>query len=247
MDGTAHVIIYGIIAVFVAGVVKGLTGFGFSLAAVPFLVLLLGPRTAIPIVIILNALTNIGLYLSVRKSANLGRIKPLIIAGIVSVPVGMVLLLVLNVTILKIIIGCTICIFALAFLVGFKRQVRNEKRGLIAAGLLSGVLNGAISTGGPPVILFLSNQGDAKQPFRANLIAYFFFLSLASVPIFFAGGLVTFTVTRYALIFFPALVLGALAGNWLLRRVPEETFRIIALLVVMAAGVISVLSSTGIM
>jgi uncharacterized membrane protein YfcA len=247
MDGTPHVIICGIIAVFVAGVIKGLTGFGFSLAAVPILVLLLGPRTAIPIVIVLNALTNIGLYLSVRESADLRRIRPLIIAGIVSVPPGMALLLVLNASVLKAIIGCAICAFALAFLLGFKRRVRNEKRGLVVAGLVSGTLNGAISTGGPPVILFLSNQGDAKHPFRANLIAYFLFLSLASVPIFIAGGLVTFRVTRYALIFFPGLILGALAGNWILHRVPEKTFRMIALLVVLAAGVIAVLSSTGLM
>ena len=183
MDGTAHAILYGIIAVFVAGIIKGLTGFGFSLAVVPVLVLLLGPRTAIPIVIILNALTNIGLYFSVRKWVDLKRIRPLIISGIVSIPIGMVLLLVLNVTALKIIIGCTICIFALAFLLGFRKQVHNEKRGFMAAGLVSGTLNGAISTGGPPVILFLTHQGDAKRPFRANLIAYFLFPVGSSVEL----------------------------------------------------------------
>jgi uncharacterized membrane protein YfcA len=126
---------------------------------------------------------------------------------------------------------------------GFRRQIRNEKRGFVIAGLISGTLNGVISTGGPPVILFLTNQGVAKQPFRANLVAYFLFLSLATVPIFFAGGLISLTVVKYAFGFFPALIVGAVGGSKLLHHVPERTFRIIAMLIVLAAGAISIISS----
>lgn len=247
MDGMSHTLVYGVIAVFVAGVIKGLTGFGFSLAAVPVLVVLLGPRTAIPIVIVLNSLTNVGLYLSSRKWVDLKRIQPLIICGILSVPVGTVLLLVLDVAALKIIVGCTICLFAIAFLAGFQREIRNEKRGFVLAGLVSGTLNGVISTGGPPVILFLTNQGVAKRPFRASLIAYFLFLNVATVPIYFAGGLMSVAVAKYAVAFFPALILGAIAGSRLLHRVSERAFRFTALVIVMVAGIGAVLSSLGVL
>jgi uncharacterized membrane protein YfcA len=235
----------GFLAVFVAGIVKGLTGFGFSLMAVPVLVVLLGPRTAIPVVILLTAFANVLLFMGCRRSASVRRILPLVIAGIATVPVGMYLLLILETTVVKLVAGCVTVIFALAFLAGFRRPIRRERNGFVLAGLMSGTLNGVISTGGPPVILFLTNQGVAKTEFRANLISYFLFLNLATVPIYFAGGLMSATVGGYAAAFVPAMLLGAFLGSRLLRMVPEKTFRTVALVIVAVAGLLSVLSSVG--
>jgi len=237
--------IYAIIAVFVAGVTKGLTGFGFSLVSVPVLVVLLGPRTGVPVIILLNATANVAMFPLVRKAAHLRRIVPLIVAGIAAVPLGMLLLLRLDPQTVKLVAGLATILFALAFLAGFRRPFANEKWGFAAAGLISGTSNGLISTGGPPAVLFLTNQGVPKQAFRANLIAYFLFLNLASVPMFLAGGLLSVSVARYALMLVPAMFLGAFVGSKLLRRLPERTFRVTALVVVMLAGLLSVLSSLG--
>jgi uncharacterized membrane protein YfcA len=246
VDGSSQHLFLGLIAVFIAGITKGLTGFGFSLVAVPILVVLLGPRTGVPVIVLLNSFTNVFLFLSCRKDAELRRIGPLIIAGISTVPVGMLLLLALDANAVKLIAGCAIVLFAVAFLAGFQRPIRRERWGLASAGLMSGTLNGLISTGGPPVILFLTNQGVTKHVFRASLITYFLFLNLATVPIFTAGGLVTLSVATYAATFLPALIIGALIGAKLLKRVPERVFRIITLLIVMIAGAVSILSSLGV-
>jgi len=237
---------YGIATVFAAGIVKGLTGFGFSLLTVPILVVLLGPRKAVPIIIILNAASNVPLYIHSRRWSSLGRIRPLIAAGIISIPVGTYLLLVLDTAALKLIAGVAICLFALAFLLGFRREIKREKRGLIGAGLVSGILNGLISTGGPPVILFLTNQGMPKQRFRANLIAYFLFLNAATLPMHFAGGLISLEVVKYAVIFIPALAAGALVGTRLIGYVPEAAFRKTVLAVVMTAGLMLALAGLGV-
>jgi uncharacterized membrane protein YfcA len=239
-------LLYGIATVFAAGVVKGLTGFGFSLLTVPILVILLGPKTAIPIIIILNAASNVPLYFHSRKWSSLGRIRPLIAAGIISIPVGTYLLLVLDTAVLKLIVGIAICLFALAFMLGFRREIKREKHGLIGAGLVSGILNGLISTGGPPVILFLTNQGVPKQRFRASLIAYFLFLNTATLPVHYAGGLISLEVVEYAAIFMPALAAGALVGTRLIGYVPEAAFRKAVLTVVMAAGLMLVLAGFGV-
>ena len=246
MDVSVGTLVYGAATVFVAGVIKGLTGFGFSLLAVPVLVVLLGPRTAVPVIVLLNAVTNVALFIGCRKAAYLRRIVPLIIAGIVTIPLGMSLLLALDATVIKVVVGCVTILFALAFLIVLRWPVSNEKRGFAVAGVISGSLNGLISTGGPPVILFLTNQGAAKKAFRASLITYFLFLNLATVPIYFAGGLLSLPVARYAVLLLPALFLGAVTGSKLLHKVPERAFRITSLVIVMIAGVLSVLSSLGV-
>jgi uncharacterized membrane protein YfcA len=128
---------------------------------------------------------------------------------------------------------------------GFRKPIDREGPGFILAGLISGTLNGVISTGGPPVILFLTNQGIAKEEFRASLITYFLFLNLATVPVYFAGGLMSRTVGTYAAVLVPALLLGAFAGSKLLHTIPEKTFRTAVLAIVMVAGIMSVLSGLG--
>lgn len=238
-------LVYGISVVFVAGIVKGLTGFGFSLLTVPLLVVLFGPRTAIPVIIVLNAASNVPMYLHSRRWSSLRRIWPLVVAGIISIPVGTYLLLVLNTAVLKLIVGAVICLFALAFLLGFRREIRREKGGFIGAGLISGILNGLISTGGPPAILFLANQGMGKDEFRANLIAYFLFLNVATIPVHFAGGLLSMEIAGLAAVFVPALAGGAFLGTRLVEYIPEAAFRKAVLAVVMAAGLMVALSGLG--
>ena len=63
--------------VFLAALVSGLTGFGFAL--VPNLMLFLSPKTAIPVVTLLNVVLNsIHLY-EARRWASPREIRPLIV------------------------------------------------------------------------------------------------------------------------------------------------------------------------
>jgi uncharacterized membrane protein YfcA len=199
------------------------------------------------VIILMNAAANLTLFPLARHSAHLRRVMPLIVAGVVTVPFGIMLLLYLDASAVELVAGCATILLALALMAGFERPLGREALGFAVAGVISGVLNGLISTGGPPAILLLTNQGVRKRALRANVLAYFLFLSLASVPMFFVGGLLSATVARTALILTPAMFLGAYVGSKLLCRLPEHHFRIIALVVVMTAGIVTVLSSQGIL
>jgi hypothetical protein len=240
-------LVVGFLAVLAAGVVQGLTGFGFSLMTVPVLVLFLPPAVAVPVVLLLSCLVNVVLIWGARGHVRPGRFWPLTVAGVAMLPVGTLALKFLDPDVLRLGIGIAILVFAVALLRGFRRPVAGERAGLAAVGALSGLLNGAVSTGGPPVILFLTNQGEQRDSFRANLIAYFLILNLATIPPYLVGGLIDGRVLAYAAGLVPALGLGALVGSRLVRRTEEEGFRKVALLVVMAAGTLAVLSGLGVM
>jgi uncharacterized membrane protein YfcA len=238
---------WALAAVFAAGTVQGLLGFGFSLVTVPVLVLLLAPRTAVPVILVLSTLINLFLYRGVRGKGDLKRIRLLMIAGTASLPVGTYLLASIDARPLKVLIGVVISFFALAFLAGWRRPVACEKAGLVATGVASGILNGVTSTSGPPVILFLANQGMTKDAFRASLVTYFLFLNLATLPIYLAAGLLSLGVMAQAGFLVPAMVVGALVGSRLTSRVPEKAFRILAMLMVLATGLMSTLSGAGLL
>ena len=212
--------VFGFIAVFVAGLTMGLTGFGLALIASPLLVLILPPKIVVPVVTLHGVLTTVGVMVEARKWLDLRRMWPLMLAGGLAVPFGAYLLVTL--------------------LLGFRHEIRNEKLASGPVGLLSGLLNGSTGMGGPPIVLFFANQGVEKQVFRANLAAYFFALKVVAIPSYLVGDLITPTVAAYSLLFLPALLVGMAAGIRLAGRVPEELFRRFTLLVVCAAGLLSI-------
>ena len=143
-------IIFGMLTIFLAGLTYGLTGFGFALVAVPLLMILLPPQAVVPIQLLLASLTGIVVVYEARQWVRLKQIWPLMLAGIIGIPLGTYLLTVLDTNVLKIFIGAVISLSALAFFFGFQRPIRNERLASAPIGFISGVLNGSTGMSGPP-------------------------------------------------------------------------------------------------
>ena len=235
----------GGIITFCAATVAGTTGFGYGLVSVPLLTLLLPPRLVVPAVTTHIFLLSLLILLEVIKNVDLRRIWPLMATGLIGMPLGLYVLLVLSEGALRMIIGVVIVLFALALLLGLNLEIRNEKLALAPVGMASGLLASGIAMAGPPVILFFSNQGMPKQVFRANLAAYFVFLNSVTIPAHAASGLITGEVVRNALLFLPTLVVGMVLGSFFSRRVPEAQFRRVVLFVVLCTGLLSITSGLG--
>ncbi|KPJ62480.1 MAG: hypothetical protein AMS15_03855 [Planctomycetes bacterium DG_23] len=242
---SVSVIIAGLVVIFFAGLIQGLTGFGFALVAVPIMTLFLSPKEVVPVVLIHAILIVAVILYEARKWVDLRRIWPLMIAGIVGIPLGTYLLIFLQEGTLKILIGSVIVVFALAFLKGFRKQIKAEKLAFAPVGFISGLLAGSTMMGGPPVILFFTNQGLSKNVFRANIVLYFTAVSLAAIPAYVAGGLITKEVVKDAVLLLPALIAGGLTGIRLARAVQEQLFEKIVLIILIVAGLMSIASGFG--
>ncbi len=160
----------------------------------------------------------------------------------ISTPLGTYLLLVLDGGVLKLAVGLVTILFAIALLAGFDKPLRREGVSAALVGVASGLLSGSTAMGGPPVVLFYTNQGVEKRAFRANLNAYFTVLALSTLPWQLAGGLITKTVVLYAVSFLPALMLGTGLGIALIPRAKSTVFRTIVLMIVILSGSLSILS-----
>jgi hypothetical protein len=230
--------------VFLAALVSGLTGFGFALVLAPNLMLLLSPKTAVPVVTVLSVVLNSILFYEARRWANPREIRPLIVSGLLGMLCGTLLLVYLNVPLLKLLTGAVIIASAVALLLDIKISL-NSRLLQVPVGLLSGFLGGSTSMSGPPVVLFFQNRGLEKRVFRANLIVYFILLYPLTLPTYYLGGLLTGEVFTTALLAAPAMIAGALLGARLLHRVNEGLFRRITLLLVLASGVLAIVTGLG--
>jgi len=235
----------GGIITFCAATVAGTTGFGYGLVSVPLLMLVLPPRVVVPAVTTHIFLVSLFILLEVIRNVDLRRIWPLMATGLIGLPLGVYVLLVLSEGALKTIVGVVIVFFALVLLLGINLEIKNEKIALAPVGIASGLLASGTAMAGPPVILFFSNQGMLKQVFRANLAAYFVFLNAITIPAHAASGLFTGEVVRLALLFLPTLAVGMVLGIFLSRKVPEEYFKRLVLVVVLCSGLLSITSGLG--
>jgi len=235
-------LISGYCIFFLAALLQGLSGFGFSILAVPLITFLISPKTSIPILILYSIIINIVVTYSTKDSIELKKIWPMLLSALIAVPLGAKLLIILPENILRIFIGIFILVFGFLFMKGISIKIRHEKAAMVPIGIISGILSGSISAGGPPVILFFANQNTERHSFRGNLAIYFFIMNLFTVPIFFLNGLITKEVINHSLTFLPALLLGVVLGNLLSGMINDGFFRKITLYLLLIMGIVSILS-----
>jgi uncharacterized membrane protein YfcA len=209
------------------------------------LILFLPPRSVVPLILFLSNFSNILVVAQTRRWIQLRRFLPLMVTGVIGAAAGTRLLARISAETMTVAIGVVSILSSLALLVGWSLPVRNERLGLAWTGLLSGILGGSTSMSGPPVVLFLANQGVEKQVFRANTTLYFIVMSLSTLPSQFATSLVTRQLVAYAALLLPVLVAGTLVGIRLSGSVSEGSFRRLILAVVTLAGAFSIASGLG--
>lgn len=234
----------GFISILLASLIQGITGFGFALIAVPLLSLFIPElRNITPIIVIYSLLTNVIIVYKSRHYIDLKKIIPLIIFGIIATPIGTYILLYVNVSTLKIIIGLIITITAFAMLKNFKIKIKNQGISYGIVGLLSGFLNGSTGLSGPPVVLFLTNQNTDKDVFRANLTFYGIATNIFAIILFIAEGIINTSVINFTILYLPALIIGVFGGIILSAKINETLFKKLTIYLIAFLGLYTAISA----
>jgi len=231
------------IVIVLSALIQGATSFGFSLIAVPLLALILPLSDITPMLVLFSLLLNIILFSKIKGDVNKKQITILIIFGLIAVPLGIHGLKSLDESYIKIAVGIIVIISAISLNFGFKVHFKNQTLAYGLTGFFSGILNGASSLSGPPVILMLSNEGVNKDNFRKTLSTYFMILNLFSLPIFFKSGMLTKDVLINTGKLLPAMLLGTLIGIGLGNRLPEKQFKKITLVLIFVMGIMTLISA----
>jgi len=236
-------IVFGMTIVLVAGFIQGLTSFGLSIVAIPFLIAIIPLQEIVPTIIVLAIITNILILISARKEIKFKKFGLLLLMGILFLPVGAYSLKYLNPDYLKLCFGILITVFSLLLILKKTFPIKHEKIGFAITGSLSGFLNGSLSLSGPPVVLFLSNQGIDKGTFRANITLYFLILNIISIAVFLGNGLMNRLVADRILYLAPALVIGVFTGIKLSKKLKDDLFRKVVLIVLLISGIWTTIST----
>ena len=228
----------GAAIVFVAGVIQGCSGFGFGLVSSPCLMLVVPPTVAVPTVVMLSAVSTFMIAVEARRHIRPRLVGPIFAGALIGLPLGTYALHVLDGALLKVFVGVFATGAAVAILAGLRRPVPNHVAAMAPVGVAAGFLGGSAAMGGPPIVLFMANQGFPKNIFRANLVCYFFLTNCMLMGLHAFSGILTPTVAGRVLLYVPVLVLGTAAGIRLARHVSETAFRRFSMALVAVIGII---------
>lgn len=243
MDISLSVFILGSIIFLLSAIIQGITGFGFSLLAIPVMSLFILPQELMPISLLFSMIINLYVLFHSKQKGSWVKIKWIFLSAIITIPFGTYLLLILSADQLRFFMGIFIFIIGILFLFGFKKTIKREREMMIPIGLISGLLNGAITMSGPPVILFLVNQNRSKLEFRSHLSLYFLLVNLVTLPVYLYHGLFTSHTVITTAIFLPSLLIGVFLGGWLSHKLPDEIFRKAAIFFMIGIGAYLIISS----
>ncbi len=225
-----------VIAVLVAGLVRGFSGFGTGLILVPVIAALYSPATALVFIMALDIWPNFPIVWQCRKQVDWNEIFPVLAGAVVTIPIGLFFLKYGEVNVIRWFVSIAIAIFVLLVLLGWKYRGKRTVKTSLAVGGMCGFLSGSAGLPGPPAIMYWASRQSGIENMRANLTT---FLLLAEAGAFF-GLLLTDMLTLEAVIMglvaSPVYLVGQLIGSSLFGKASERTYRLVALcLIIMVA------------
>jgi hypothetical protein len=228
-----------------ASFVQGLTGFGMGLVAVPLIALLFDPQTAVGMVLSVGIVVGTLNFLLHRKYVEYRRVLPLALLSYPMVPLGAWFLESMDASIVMIALGAVVigltafAYFAQSHAVAFMRTPG------VGAGFaaLAGLLLGAFSTSGPPMVAYFYAGDSDRIRAKANTQLFFAATTIVAVGIHAAADNVTGWTLLWGLPFVPVIILATHAGVAMSLRVPVARFRVLTDVALIAVGVTLIASN----
>ena len=220
-------IAYAVTVLLLAYFVRGISGFGSGLIAVPLLALHFPLPEVVPFMLIADfgASALVG-GLSFRH-VDWPEIRRLLPATVIGVVLGTHLLVSLPPSLLLTILGLFVLAFAVRTLLFHPHDLTPaSKHWAYPAALSGGAVSGLFGTGGPPYVIYLSHRIRDKGALRATLSALFFLEGLLRIATFLVAGLLwDFAVWRNALVAAPLIVAALYLGSHIHARLSDRQMR----------------------
>lgn len=216
--------------VLAAGFMRGFTGFGFAMAAVPLLALVIAPLRAVPFVVLLQLLGGLWDWREARKHAHWRSLPWLMAGALAGTPLGTLGLSLMRADWARLAIAGAVGLAVVLLARGLRLTAMPRPAALVAIGLLAGILNGVAAMPGPPVIVLYLAGPIAIEIGRASLLMFFVFSNAVGAVSAGAAGLLPLGSLILAVIALPLLLAAQWLGRWAFRRASEGRYRQVALL-----------------
>jgi uncharacterized membrane protein YfcA len=231
---------YAAAAALVSGLVVGFAGFGGGLLMSPLFAVIFGPTEAVFLVMLASLVGGAQLIPQVRRRVAWQETIPVVVSGLVLLPLGSYLLLTVDPIMVRRTIGAIVFAFAVIMLTGW--GYRGPRGPLVgsAMGAVAGVLAGIGAVSGPIFTLYFLSSSAPAAVSRANILVVGTSYPVMGLAILWWQDVITVqSLVRFAAVIFPhagAILLGARIFN----SASDTLYRRVALWFILAVGALAV-------
>jgi len=168
--------VYVLLVVLIATLIRSAFGFGEGLIAVPLLALRIPITVAAPLAVLVSITVAVVIVLQDWQKIHVRSMSWLVLSTLAGIPLGLLLLTSGGQRLVKGSLAIIIMAFAAYALIGRKPpELRTDHRAwLLGCGFLAGIMGGAYGMNGPPLAIYGAMRRWSAQHFRATLKAIFF-------------------------------------------------------------------------
>ena len=218
-------IFFIIFTVFIASIIRGFNGFGFSATCISGFSFILPAIEIVPIILALEVIISIFMAPYIWKKIDWRFVFKILIGIIIGSPIGLFLLKYLNSQTTHLFVCLMIIFFSILLMRGYSNQKISNNYGKIFTGIFSGTLNGLTTLGGMPVAIFLLATSIQPAIIRGSLAALFFLTDVYAFGLSFFAGIVDITTIYRTLPLIIILPMGVYIGDKFFVKSNETTNR----------------------
>lgn len=239
---TALQLFFSTLIILLAYTVKGFSGFGSGLIAMPFLAMIFPITYIVPVMGLLSYSGTVFQSIQLRKQVAWADMLPLLPFSIAGVTIAVWLLVNVNQNSLILYLGLFVLLYSIYSLLPLPKP-RGGRKWAVIAGSLGGMVGALFGTGGPFYVVYLKMRQLDKSCFRATIAMVFLVDGGVRIIGYAMNGLYTQQVLLMLLVLFPVLMAGLYIGHHLHFNVNQKRFNQLISLLLMISGIMLIYKS----
>lgn len=223
--------------------IQRVSGFGQGIFAMLFLPHFLPTHTAsAAICSLFSCATTTYNAWKYKKHIAFRVVWPLMAAALITIPIAVRYATKISGQTFQMILGVVLVVLSVYFLVFSKKiRIRPTLWSGLLTGSVSGVLSGLFSTGGPPIVLYLTNAIAGKDIYFATIQFFFCTTSWYSAVVRIMNGILTVDLLGYAAVGLVGCMIGDSLGRRVFDRIDSELLKKIIYIGMIISGILMIL------
>jgi len=239
MDPTTVAIL---VVIFGAVIVRAAFGFGDVLVSVPILTLFVSPKMVVPLMGLVGATNALLMLWKERGDVQWRPVRFLLMASVIGVPIGVLMLHELSERWINLGLGVMLILFCAWSLLGRTSVRLKSPAWALPFGFGAGVMGGAVTATGPPIVIYSTTQDWEPEQRRATMQGFFLPNGIFVLISHGIAGFWTLEVLTTYIMAIPVCFFALPVGAFLASRLSRHRFERLTFLVLLGTGVLLVLN-----
>jgi len=217
---------------FLAGIVRGFSGFGTAMVFLPVAGQVLSPISAITAMIMMDIIGPLPNVPRALRDAQLADVRRLVLAALLALPVGLAVLLAIPTEVFRYAVSVASLLLLVILVAGIRYQGRLTSGLVYATGGVAGFLGGSCGVVGPPVILFYMASPLPARAIRANTLLFLLITDFGTLALYGATGWLAGQAIVIGLLLIIPYTLANILGAVIFDKGKEGIYRAVAYIII---------------